>query len=164
MRVLIRHEMVFYVNVGHSLFSHWKLIERPHILGVELEWRIKSLPKNFWSSVLNFTTPRYTLLFSYSKIYIAYVIYYEWSRSVIILLRTCIFPAHNARTSNASRKLRYRRIKSVHVGVELLNDHGGTSDWGAIKWHPTPTVDDSEKSSVREIKKKWLGNPNECLI
>ena len=54
--------------------------------------KIKSLPKNFWSSVLNFTTSRYSLLFSYSEIYIAHVIYYEWSRSVIIPLRTSIFP------------------------------------------------------------------------
>ena len=32
--------------------------------------------------VLNFTAPRYTLLFLYSEIYIVHVIYYEWSRFV----------------------------------------------------------------------------------
>ena len=30
-------------------------------------------------------------------------------------------------TSNLCDKLGYRGIETVHVGVELLNDHGGTS-------------------------------------
>ena len=37
--------------------------------------------------VLNFTTPRYTLLFLYFKIYIVHIINCEWSRSVNFLLR-----------------------------------------------------------------------------
>ena len=37
--------------------------------------------------VLNFTTPRYALLFLNSEIYIVHVINYEWSRSVNFLLR-----------------------------------------------------------------------------
>ena len=37
--------------------------------------------------VLNFTTPRYTLLFLYSEIYIVHVINCEWSRSIIFPLR-----------------------------------------------------------------------------
>ena len=36
--------------------------------------KIKSLPKNFWSSILNFTAPRYTFLFSNFENYIAHVI------------------------------------------------------------------------------------------
>ena len=67
-----------------------------------------------------------------------------------------IWSVHKARTSNASRKLRYWRIKSVHVGVELLNDHGGISDRGTTKWLPTLTVDDSGKCSVREIRQNYL--------
>ena len=54
---------------------------------VELEWRLKVFPStsNLW--VLNFTAPRYTLLFLNSKIYIVHVINYEWSRSVNFPLR-----------------------------------------------------------------------------
>ena len=61
--------------------------------------KIKSLPKNFWSSVLNFTTPRYAFLFSNSKTYIVHVINFEWSRfvnfsaaNVLYMIQTCIFP------------------------------------------------------------------------
>ena len=46
-------------------------------------------------------------------------------------------------TSNRSEKARYRRIKFVHVGVELLYDHGGTSDWDFTKELLILTVDDS---------------------
>ena len=49
---------------------------------------------------------------------------------------------HNVRTSNMSRKLRYWRIKSVHIRVKLLYDHEKASDRGATQWLPTPTVDD----------------------
>ena len=65
----------------NSLIGNWL---RDHIswalsgIGV----KIKSLPKNFWSSVLNFTTPRYAFLFSNSETYIVHVINCEWSRSV----------------------------------------------------------------------------------
>ena len=55
--------------------------------------KIKSFLKCFFLQFLNFTALRYTVLFSYSKIYIAYVIYYEWSRSIIFPLCTCIFPS-----------------------------------------------------------------------
>ena len=47
--------------------------------------------------VLKFTTPRYTLLFLYSEIYIVHVINCEWSRSVIFPLRICIFPSNGIR-------------------------------------------------------------------
>ena len=45
--------------------------------------------------VLKFTTPRHTLLFLYSEIYIVHVINYEWSRSVNFLLRMlCMWYKH----------------------------------------------------------------------
>ena len=47
---------------------------------------INSVLKKFWSLVLNFTAPRYTLLFLYSKTYITHVINCEWSRFVNFLL------------------------------------------------------------------------------
>ena len=47
--------------------------------------------------------------------------------------------------------MRYRVIKSVHIGVKLLYDQGGTSDRDAIKGLLTPTADDSGKVSVRKI-------------
>ena len=40
-----------------------------------------------------------------------------------------IWSDYNARTSNASDKMRYRVIESMHIRVELLYDHEGTSDW-----------------------------------
>ena len=54
---------------------------------VELEWRLKVFlsTSNLW--VLNFTAPRYTLLFLNSKIYIVHVINCEWSRFVNFPLR-----------------------------------------------------------------------------
>ena len=53
--------------------------------------KIKSVPKYFWSLVLNFTTPRYALLFLNSEIYIMHVINHEWSRSIHILLRVFVW-------------------------------------------------------------------------
>ena len=47
------------------------------------------------------------------------------------------------RTSNASDEIRYGVIKSMHIGVKLLYDHGGIADRDVIKGLPTPTVDDS---------------------
>ena len=46
-------------------------------------------------------------------------------------------------TSNAREEMRYWSIDSVHIGVKLLYDHGGTSDLDVTKWLPTPTVNDS---------------------
>ena len=46
-------------------------------------------------------------------------------------------------TLNASDEMRYGVIKSVHIGVKILYDHGGTTDWDVIKGLPTLTVDDS---------------------
>ena len=68
--------------------------------------KIKSLPKNFWSSVFNFTTPRYAFLFSNFETYIVHVINCEWSRSVnfsvvyvLYAIQTCIFPTASVKLS-----------------------------------------------------------------
>ena len=37
------------------------------------------------------------------------------------------------RTLNVSDEMRYRIIKSMHIGVKLLYDHDGTNDRDAIK-------------------------------
>ena len=44
--------------------------------------KIESVLKNFWSLILKFTIPKYTLLFLNFEIYIVHVINCEWSRSV----------------------------------------------------------------------------------
>ena len=80
------------MSVGHSLILPWthsyKLIERPHFLGTSgIGVKIKSVLKNFWSLVLNFIVPRYTLLFLYSETYIVHVINCEWSKSINFQLR-----------------------------------------------------------------------------
>ena len=59
-------------------------------------------------------------------------------------------------TSSASDKLRYRTIKSMHIKVKLLYDHGGTSDQDYTQWLPTPTVDDNGKVNIRKIWKDDL--------
>ena len=60
------------------------------------------------------------------------------------------------RISNASDEMRYKVIKSVHIGVKLLYDHGGTSDQNATKGLPTLTIDDSGKVSIRKIQQDDL--------
>ena len=51
--------------------------------------KIKSVPKYFWSFVLNFTAPRYTILFLNSKIYIMHVINHEWNKSMFVASVVC---------------------------------------------------------------------------
>ena len=40
---------------------------------------------------------------------------------------------YNARTSNTREEIRYKNVDSVHIGVKLLYDHEGTSDWDVTK-------------------------------
>ena len=47
--------------------------------------------------------------------------------------------------------MRYRVIKFVHIEVKLLYNHGGTSDWDAIKRLLTPTIDDNGKVNIGKI-------------
>ena len=44
----------------------------------------------------------------------------------------------------------------MHIGVELLYDHGGITDWDITKGLPTSTVNDSGKISVGEVRKNDL--------
>ena len=58
---------------------------------------------------------------------------------------------YNARTLNVSRKERYWKIESMHVGIKLLDQQGWTSDWDVTQWLPSPTMNDSGKDSVGEV-------------
>ena len=62
----------------------------------------------------------------------------------------------NVRTLNASMKERYWRIKSMHVGVKLLDQHGRTYDQDVTQWLPTPTVNDIGKVSVGKVHQNDL--------
>ena len=44
-----------------------------------------------------------------------------------------ILSDYNVCTLNVSKEMSYKIVKSVHVGVKLLYDHGGTSDQDATK-------------------------------
>ena len=61
-----------------------------------------------------------------------------------------------AHTSNASNKKRYWIIKSMHVRVKLLDQHGWTIDQDVTQWLPTPTVNDNGKVSVGEVRQNDL--------
>ena len=98
--VCIRVLDTLYSLLGNWLKDHasWALSG----IGV----KIKSLPKNFWSSVFNFTTLRYAFLFSNFETYIVHVINCEWSRSVnfsaahvLYAIQTCIFPTTSVKLS-----------------------------------------------------------------
>ena len=65
----------------YSLLGNW-LKDHTSWASSGIGVKIISFPKNFWSLVLNFTTPRYAFLFSNSETYIVHVIIFEWSRSV----------------------------------------------------------------------------------
>ena len=59
---------------------------------------------------------------------------------------------YNSCTSNVSRKERYWKIESMHVGVKLLDQHGWTNDWNITQWLSPPTMNDSGKVSVSEVR------------
>ena len=58
---------------------------------------------------------------------------------------------YNVCTLNESRKERYWKIESMHVGVKLLDQHEWTSDRDVTQWLPSPIVNDSGKVSVDEV-------------
>ena len=62
----------------------------------------------------------------------------------------------NVRTSNVSNKKRYWTVNLVHVGVKLLDKHERTSDRDITQWLPFPTVNDSGKVSVGEVRQNDL--------
>ena len=57
---------------------------------VELEWRLKVFPSTYnHFFFLNFTAPKYAILFLNSKIYIVHVINHEWNRSRFVASAVC---------------------------------------------------------------------------
>ena len=79
----------------------------------------------------------------------------------------------NVRISNASKEERYWMINLVHVGVKLLNEHERTSDRDVTQWLPFPTVNDSGKVSVGEVRQYdlafWMNTSSrkvlqECFV
>ena len=63
---------------------------------------------------------------------------------------------NNAHISNASNEERYWKIKSMYVGVKLLDQHRWTCDRDVTQWLPFPTVNDSGNVSVREVRQDDL--------
>ena len=57
----------------------------------------------------------------------------------------------NGNTSDTSKKMRYRVVNFVHVGVELLHQHEKTSDGLIIKRLSFLTVNDSGKVGVSKM-------------
>ena len=62
----------------------------------------------------------------------------------------------NACTSKASRKERYWKIESIHVGGKILDQYEWTSDWDVTQWLPSSTVNDSGKVNVGEVRQNNL--------
>ena len=90
------HEMV-YVNVGHSLIlsstnSHYWFKDHTSWALVELECRLKVFPSAYNLCFETHHTKVHSLVLIFWNLQ-AHVIYYEWSKSVIFPLRTCIFPS-----------------------------------------------------------------------
>ena len=75
---------------------------------------------------------------------------------------------YNVRTSNGSRKERYWKIKTMHVGVKLLDQHGRTSDRDVTQWLPSPTVNGSGKVSVGEVRQSdsmfWMNTSSRKVL
>ena len=70
----------------------------------------------------------------------------------------------NACTSNTSKEKRYWTINPVHVGVKILDKHERTSDRNVTQWLPFPTVNDSGKVSVDEVRQNDLTFQMNTLI
>ena len=58
----------------------------------------------------------------------------------------------DACTLDASEKERYWTIYPVHVGVKFLDQHERTCDQDVTQWLPFPTINDSGKVSVGEVR------------
>ena len=66
-------------------------------------------------------------------------------------IRNKLWCDRNRNTSDPSNKMRYETVNSVHVGVELLNQHERTSDGLVTKRLPFSTVNDSGKVGVNKM-------------
>ena len=65
-------------------------------------------------------------------------------------------------TSNLRNKPRHKGIKTMHIGVELLYDHGGTTHGYLTQRFPCPTMNDSGQYRKSPIESR--GVPNECHV
>ena len=126
MRVLIRNEMVFMwvLETLYSLIGNWL---RDHtswaLSGIGV--KIKSFPKNFWSSFLNFTASRYGFFFSNSETYIVHVINCE--------VDSLIFPLHN---------MYFPSLSSCHhiLSKALTINQGRNISMERFKWHMIASI------------------------
>ena len=66
-------------------------------------------------------------------------------------IRNKLWCGRNRNISDMSNKMRYEAVNSVHIVVELLNQHKRTSDELVTKRLPFPTVNDSEKVGVSKM-------------
>ena len=66
-------------------------------------------------------------------------------------IRNKLWCGRNRNISDMSNKMRYEAVNSVHIVVELLNQHKRTSDELVTKRLPFPTVNDSGKVSVNKM-------------
>ena len=66
-------------------------------------------------------------------------------------IRNKLWCDRNRNTSDTSNKMRYETVNSVHVGVELLNQHEKTSDELVTKRLLFSTVNDSGKVSINKM-------------
>ena len=80
-----------YVRVKPLNYSPLETDWKTTLLGrkVELEWRLKMFSSNSNIFFLNFTAPRYAILFSNSENYIMHVINHEWNRSMYVASTVC---------------------------------------------------------------------------
>ena len=62
----------------------------------------------------------------------------------------------NTRTSNANEEKSYWTINPVYVWVKFLDKHERTSDREVTQWFPFPTVNDSGKVGVGEVRQNDL--------
>ena len=79
----------------------------------------------------------------------------------------------NTRTLNVSKEERYWMINPVYVRVKLLNEHERTSERDVTQWLPFPTINDSGKVNVGEVRQYdlafWMNTSSrkvfrECLM
>ena len=66
-------------------------------------------------------------------------------------IRNKLWCGRNRNISDMSNKMRYEAVNSVHIVVELLNQHKRTSDEFVTKRLPFPTVNDSGKVGMSKM-------------
>ena len=71
-------------------------------------------------------------------------------------LRYKIRSNYDTCTSECGNKLRHRGINAMYVRVKLLNKHDGTMHGFLTERFPSPSLNDIEQRSVREIRQNDL--------